>query len=253
MTVKDIFALRKQGKIEEAYEAIRPIYREHKGRFTTLCMFWVASDVFKLRLEQKRIEEAEKIYRAMLRLLPFIEDDPEHKAKGFMHYAEGRLIKAAIEREESQAGLSSSEVTEQREQCERAQTLPSRDGTRCNQREQARAKLKESERFRKRYFAMRDKKKRVDIPSDNPSEDSNPCNPSDPCSEKDIISALSDLSAGQTKVLDCIKANEGINVPGIEAETGIPAKSIERHIKVLIERGLIEHRGSKKTGGYHPL
>lgn len=229
MTVKDIFALRKQGKIEEAYEAIRPIYREHKGRFTTLCMFWVASDVFKLRLEQKRIEEAEKIYRAMLRLLPFIEDDPEHKAKGFMHYAEGRLIKAAIEREESQAGLSSSE------------------------REQARAKLKESERFRKRYFAMRDKKKRVDIPSDNPSEDSNPCNPSDPCSEKDIISALSDLSAGQTKVLDCIKANEGINVPGIEAETGIPAKSVERHVKVLIEHNLIEHRGSKKTGGYHPL
>ena len=44
-----------------------------------------------------------------------------------------------------------------------------------------------------------------------------------------------------------------MKVPGIEAETGIPAKSIERHIKVLIERNLIEHRGSKKTGGYHAL
>lgn len=42
-------------------------------------------------------------------------------------------------------------------------------------------------------------------------------------------------------------------MPRIEAETGIPAKSIERHIKVLIERNLIEHRGSKKTGGYHAL
>ena len=31
MTVQDIFALRKQGKIEEAYDAIRPIYREHRG------------------------------------------------------------------------------------------------------------------------------------------------------------------------------------------------------------------------------
>ena len=61
MNVKDIFALRKQGKIEEAYEAIRPIYREHKGKFTTLCMFWVASDVFKLRLEQGRVVEAEKV------------------------------------------------------------------------------------------------------------------------------------------------------------------------------------------------
>ena len=28
---------------------------------------------------------------------------------------------------------------------------------------------------------------------------------------------------------------------------------IERHIKVLIERRLIKHRGSKKTGGYHAL
>ena len=32
VNVKDIFALRKQGKIEEAYDAIRPIYREHKGK-----------------------------------------------------------------------------------------------------------------------------------------------------------------------------------------------------------------------------
>ena len=50
MTVKDIFALRKQGKIEEAYEAIRPIYREHKGKYTTLCMFWTASDMLKTPL-----------------------------------------------------------------------------------------------------------------------------------------------------------------------------------------------------------
>ena len=92
---------------------------------------------------------------------------------------------------------------------------------------------------------MRDKKKRVDIPSDNPSNGLNPCNPSNPCSVE--------LNAGQTKVLDCIKAHPGLKVPGIEAETGIPAKSIERHIKVLIERNLIEHRGSKKTGGYHAL
>ena len=189
-TVKDIFALRKQGKIEEAYEAIRPIYREHKGKFTTLCMVWVASDVFKLRLEQKRIEEAEKIYKALQRIQPSVEDDERHSATKFMHYAEGRLIK-------------------------------------------------ESERFRKRYFAMRDKKKRVDIPSDNPSEE--PIIPSEP------------LNEGQRAVLEAIKAHPGLKVPGLESETGIPAKSIERHIKVLIERNLIEHRGSKKTGGYHPL
>ena len=208
MNVKDIFALRKQGKIEEAYEAIRPIYREHKGKFTTLCMFWVASDVFKLRLEQKRIEEAEKIYEALKRLLPSVEayeqaaeheqTQPEAKklsAARFMHYAEGRLIHA-------------------------------------------------SEKFRKRYFAIRDKKKRADIPPDNPSKPA--VIPLDPPSDEA-------LSKGQQAVLDCIKAHPGLRVPGIETETGIPAKSIERHIKVLIERGLIEHRGSKKTGGYHAL
>ena len=249
MNVRDIFALRKQGKVEEAYEAIRPIYKEHKGRFTTLCMFWTACDVFKLRLEQKRVEEAVKIYEALKRLLPRIEEieasddqaaskreespakeQAHHKgqARGFMKFAEGRLIK-------------------------------------------------ESERFRKRYFAMRDKKKRVDIPSDNPSED--PIIPSElsdviPCVHPVIPSVpivmssgvetsqgslhkvemtKSALSKGQQAVLDCIKAHPGLKVPGIETETGIPAKSIERHIKVLIERNLIEHRGSKKTGGYHAL
>lgn len=247
MNVKDIFALRKQGKIEEAYEAIRPIYREHKGRFTTLCMFWVASDVFKLRLEQKRIEEAEKIYEALKRLLPRIEEIEEsddqaaskreespakeqahHKgqARGFMKFAEGRLIK-------------------------------------------------ESEKFRKRYFAIRDRKKRPQVQAaaspdegmetrdpfgartHDPNADEGIFNPSDNPSEGPIIpSELSlevALSQGQQSVLECVKAHPGLKVPGIEAETGIPSKSIERHIKVLIERGLIEHRGSKKTGGYHAL
>ena len=267
MNVKEIFAMRKQGRIEEAYEAIRPIYAVHKGRFTTLCMFWVGCDVFKLRLEQKRIEEAEKIYEALKRMLPHVQKieeedskaEPEdagkqeqsrqkNNASGFMHYAEGRLIKA-------------------------------------------------SEKFRKRYFAMRDKKQRsktqaattaspdrrretcdpfgartqdpnanegIYNPSDIPSEV--PDNPSTEISEDqeaiqpdakicDIrdFCVTEELNEGQLKVLDCIKAHPGLKVPGIETETGIPAKSIERHIKVLIERNLIEHRGSKKTGGYYVL
>ena len=198
MTVKEIFALRKQGKIEEAYEAIRPIYKEHKGKYTTLCMFWVASDVFKLRLEQGRVEEAEKIYRALERLIPSIEDDKDGKAKGFMHYAEGRLIKA-------------------------------------------------SEKFRKRYFAI--KRKTASASSVLASSAGEACSPAAtvPAGSPAV------LNKGQQAVLDCIKAHPGLKVPGIEAETGIPAKSIERHIKVLIERNLIEHRGSKKTGGYHAL
>ena len=59
-------------------------------------------------------------------------------------------MKAAIEREQSDACISYAEVTEQREQCERAQTLPSRDGTRCNQREHARPTVKDIFALRKR-------------------------------------------------------------------------------------------------------
>ena len=245
MNVKEIFALRKQGKIEEAYEAIRPIYREHKGRFTTLCMFWTAADVFKLRLEQKRVEEAEKIYEALRRLLPRIEEIEEsddqaaskreespakeqahHKgqARGFMKFAEGRLIKA-------------------------------------------------SEKFRKRYFAIRDKRKTKAssvIPCVHPVIPSLviPSAPTVMSSNVETSQGSlhygrddkeegsrddSALSNGQQAVLECLKAHPGLKVPGLETETGIPAKSVERHIKVLIERRLIEHRGSKKTGGYHAL
>ena len=79
MTVKEVFDLRKQGRIEEAYEAIRPMYAVHKGKYTTLCMFWTASDILKKRLKEKRTDEAVMIFRALLRILPNI-DDSDRKA-----------------------------------------------------------------------------------------------------------------------------------------------------------------------------
>ena len=74
MTVKEVFDLRKQGKIEEAYEAIRPMYAVHQGKYTTLCMFWTASDILKKRIEQNRVQEAENIFKALLRVQPYIDD-----------------------------------------------------------------------------------------------------------------------------------------------------------------------------------
>ena len=90
MTVKEIFDLRKQGKIEEAYEAIRPMYRVHKGYYTSLCMYHCAKDVFHLRIAEGRIDEAEKIYQALERLVPFIDDRDGSVAK-FMAEASARL------------------------------------------------------------------------------------------------------------------------------------------------------------------
>lgn len=49
------------------------MYAANKGRCTTLCMFWTAADVFKLRYNQGRNEEAVKIPEALKRILPHVE------------------------------------------------------------------------------------------------------------------------------------------------------------------------------------
>lgn len=87
MTVKEVFDLRKQGRIEEAYEAIRPMYAVHQGKYTTLCMFWTASDILKKRIKEKRYEEAGKILKALLRILPNIEDRDGKAQSSILHAA----------------------------------------------------------------------------------------------------------------------------------------------------------------------
>lgn len=74
MEVRDIFKLRSQGKTEEAYAAICPLYAVHKGPHTTICMFWVGMDMMRLRYRQRRLVEAYKIFQALLRLYPTMED-----------------------------------------------------------------------------------------------------------------------------------------------------------------------------------
>ena len=169
MTVKEIFDLRREGKIEEAYEAVRPMYAVHKGYYTSLCMYLTARDVFNMRLYEGRTEEARKIYEALKRLQPHVEDK-DGSVAAYMKDAGERLEGINV------------------------------------------------------------------IPSTSP-----------------VIPTVVEgsLNRGQQAVLDCIKANPGFRVPKIEEATNIPSKSIERHVSVLIAKGLIEHRGSKKAGGYY--
>jgi hypothetical protein len=84
MTVKDIFELRKEGKIEEAYQAILPMYRIHHGKYTSLAMFWCAVDMMKLLLSRAvgsddeshaSLLEAEKIYLSLQRLVGKLYDE----------------------------------------------------------------------------------------------------------------------------------------------------------------------------------
>ena len=84
MTVKEIFELRREGRVEEAYNAILPMYRVHHGKYTSLAMFWCAVDMMNLLLGKAvdqseeslaALAEAEKIYLSLQRLAPKIIDE----------------------------------------------------------------------------------------------------------------------------------------------------------------------------------
>lgn len=59
------------------------------------------------------------------------------------------------------------------------------------------------------------------------------------------------LNETQKIVYDVIFAKPGIQAKDIIEETGIPRDTLNKVLKALITRGLIERRGSKKTGGYY--
>jgi hypothetical protein len=90
MTVKEIFELRKEGKVEEAYNAILPMYKVHHGKYTSLAMFWCAVDMVNLLLGKvdgaspeslAALTEAKKIYMSLQRLAPKIYDESGACAK----------------------------------------------------------------------------------------------------------------------------------------------------------------------------
>ena len=66
MTVKEVFELRRAGRVEEAYRAILPMYRVHHGKYTTLAMFWCAADMMNLLLS--RAVDSTEISIAALKL-----------------------------------------------------------------------------------------------------------------------------------------------------------------------------------------
>ena len=90
MTVKEIFELRKEGRVEEAYNAILPMYRVHHGKYTSLAMFLFAVDMMNLLLGKVKdntpeslaaLAEAEKIYMSLQRLAPKLYDESGACAK----------------------------------------------------------------------------------------------------------------------------------------------------------------------------
>ena len=59
------------------------------------------------------------------------------------------------------------------------------------------------------------------------------------------------INEGIKLVLELLNRNSGINAPQIAMLLGKGLSTIERTISEGIKMGVIEHRGSKKTGGYY--
>ena len=100
MTVRDVFELRKQGRIGEAYDAIRLLYANDKGPYTSLAMFWTATDILKKRLNEGHIDEAEKIFAALERMIPNVPDKEGMVERTF------RKCKELLERGKPRDGLA---------------------------------------------------------------------------------------------------------------------------------------------------
>lgn len=306
MTVRDIFELRKQGKIEEAYDAIRPMYAAHKGRYTSLCMFWTAADIFKKRLREGRTDEAAKIYEALKRVLPYIKDSDKQPESTSDFHDDG-TPKLGIDKEPSRTTDSAAAFMQ----------TAARRLTQARQLEQLASseqeKLHANEANSREFGSFRNPKEEDSFDSDNscskkaessseenissfsalseghreespakeelePSmEDSldsdNSWSKKDNSSnsplkeanedlsghlsvslDEGIIRPIEGLTAIQRVVLACVVGHPGYSIPKISESTGIPQSLIERHVAVLVDRGLIEPRkGELNTAEYYPI
>lgn len=71
-------------------------------------------------------------------------------------------------------------------------------------------------------------------------------------SSKPVFQKTTDLELNKPQLLvyRTISANPGLMAKDLSAMLQIPFGSIDRHVRVLLKKGLIVRKGSKKTGGY---
>lgn len=300
MTVKEIFELRKQGKIEEAYDAIRPLYAVHKGRYTSLCMFWTAADIFKKRLRDGHIEEATKIFEALKRVMPYIKDNDPHP-DGASDFHDDGIPKLGIEKEtnrsiDSAAGfmqtaarrLTQARKLEQLEQSKQEKKLRASENSLCdfassrNHQEESHTGIQEEVTSSIQVGNSFDSDNLCSKKEDSSLEENDsalsaehkdesletetlPANKDEQSTTEDvsghlsvsldegIIRPIEGLTAIQRVVLACVVGHPGYSAAKISESTGIPQSLIDRHIAILTDRNLIEHRDNSDTSGYYPL
>ncbi|MBP5516805.1 MAG: helix-turn-helix transcriptional regulator [Bacteroidales bacterium] len=266
MTVKEIFELRRQGRIEEAYDAIRPMYAVHKGKYTSLCMFWTAADIFKKRIKEGRTDEARKIFEALKGVLPYIKDNDPAPADGGNGQAKSNsdgIPSLGIDRPERSTTQT---VAAFMQYASRTLGKYRKAGTAKTPRDQKREKeidairaireirVQNKETETDPIRAIREiRVQKISVPKEDIVE------PFDDDLSGHLVVGLDEgiirqperLNIPQLKVLQYITIHQGTSVSKISEDLNIPSKSVERHIAALSAQNLIEHRGSKKTGGYY--
>jgi len=63
----------------------------------------------------------------------------------------------------------------------------------------------------------------------------------------------SELNVRQNAIYNHIKKNPGVKAAELSSTLNIPFSTIDKYTRIFIAKGLIERRGSKKTGGYFVL
>ena len=59
------------------------------------------------------------------------------------------------------------------------------------------------------------------------------------------------VSGGVTELLEFIQINPGLKANELSKHIDTPLRTVQRQIKELKDKNLIEYKGSKKTGGYY--
>ena len=59
------------------------------------------------------------------------------------------------------------------------------------------------------------------------------------------------INGGINMLFEIISKNSGLSAVEISNKSNIPLRTVQRQVKELKDKNLIEYKGSKKTGGYY--